>query len=107
MNAVLRQTGTDASVECFLALPKLGALLRVQNPWVFPLRITLKSLPTAAQKYFLSITQSFYAYAQYVEYSPQLRWEVCDLPEIIRAGKKIALEQGKHQLTFTDQFQNA
>lgn len=49
----------------------------------------------------------FYAYAQYVEYSPQLRWEVCDLPEIIRAGKKIALEQGKHQLTFTDQFQNA
>lgn len=49
----------------------------------------------------------FYAYAQYVEYSPQLQWQVCDLPEIIRAGKKIALEQGKHQLTFTDQFQSA
>ena len=49
----------------------------------------------------------FYAYSHYTEYSPGLRWEVCDLPEIIQMGEKIAREQGKAQLTFTDSFERA
>jgi putative methyltransferase (TIGR04325 family) len=49
----------------------------------------------------------FYAYGNYTEYSAGLRWEVCDLPEIIRVGEEIAREQGKIQLSFTDSFARA
>jgi putative methyltransferase (TIGR04325 family) len=49
----------------------------------------------------------FYAYAQYVDYSPGLQWIVCDLPEITRYGAQIAAEQGKKQLIFTDRFEES
>jgi putative methyltransferase (TIGR04325 family) len=49
----------------------------------------------------------FYAYAHYVEYSTALEWIVCELPEIIRVGERIAREQGKAQLSFTDRFERA
>jgi putative methyltransferase (TIGR04325 family) len=49
----------------------------------------------------------FYAYAQYVDYSPGLQWIVCDLPEITRYGAQIAAEQGKKQLAFTDRFEES
>jgi putative methyltransferase (TIGR04325 family) len=49
----------------------------------------------------------FYAYAQYIDYSPEMRWVVCDVPEIMEYGEKIAAEQGKTQLTFSGQFADA
>lgn len=49
----------------------------------------------------------FYAYAQYIDYSPALKWVVCDLPEIMRYGEKIAAERGTKQLTFTGRFGDA
>jgi putative methyltransferase (TIGR04325 family) len=49
----------------------------------------------------------FYAYGQYVDYSPGLQWVVCDLPEITRVGAQIAEERNKKQLTFTNRFEDA
>ncbi len=49
----------------------------------------------------------FYAYGQYVDYSPGLQWVVCDLPEITHFGAQVAAEQGKKQLTFTNQFEDS
>jgi putative methyltransferase (TIGR04325 family) len=49
----------------------------------------------------------FYAYAQYIDYSPEMRWVVCDMLEIMRYGEKIAAEQGGKQLTFTERFADA
>ncbi len=49
----------------------------------------------------------FYAYEQYVNYCPELKWVVCDLPEITRCGAQIAAEQNKKQLTFTNRFEDS
>jgi putative methyltransferase (TIGR04325 family) len=49
----------------------------------------------------------FYAYAQYIDYSPELQWVVCDMPEIMKYGMQIAVEQGKKQLTFAEGFADA
>jgi putative methyltransferase (TIGR04325 family) len=49
----------------------------------------------------------FYAYAQYIDYSPEMQWVVCDMPEIMQYGEKIAAEQGKKQLTFSGRFTDA
>lgn len=49
----------------------------------------------------------FYAYARYVDYSPDLQWIVCDLPEITRYGAQIAAMQGKKQLVFTNRFEES
>ena len=49
----------------------------------------------------------FYAYAPYIDYSPELQWVVCDVPEIMQYGKQIAAEQGKKQLTFAEGFADA
>jgi putative methyltransferase (TIGR04325 family) len=50
----------------------------------------------------------FYAYGRYVDYSPGLRWVVCDLPEITRHGTELAAEHDqKRQLTFTNRFQDS
>ena len=49
----------------------------------------------------------FYAYERYVDYSPGLRWVVCDLPEIVTVGAHIAEERNKKQLTFTTRFEDA
>ncbi len=49
----------------------------------------------------------FYAYTQYIDYSPGMRWVVCDVPEIMQYGEKIAAEQGKKQLSFAKQFADA
>lgn len=49
----------------------------------------------------------FYSYAKYLEYPAEFRWIVCDLPEIVAAGKKLAAQRGKHELSFTTDFREA
>jgi putative methyltransferase (TIGR04325 family) len=50
----------------------------------------------------------FYAYGRYVDYSPGMRWVVCDLPEIISYGTQLAAKHDqKRQLTFTSRFEDS
>ncbi len=49
----------------------------------------------------------FYAYSKYLQFPPAMRWVVCDLPEITRAGAELAQEQGQSGLTFTNRFEDA
>jgi len=49
----------------------------------------------------------FYAYAQYLSYPDELRWIVCDLPLITRAGKELALKMNARRLDFVNNFDSA
>jgi putative methyltransferase (TIGR04325 family) len=49
----------------------------------------------------------FYAYSRYLDYPAGFRWTVCDLPEIIRAGRQIAADQGAKTIEFTERFADA
>jgi len=48
----------------------------------------------------------FYAYSKYLAYPSGLKWIVCDLPEITRAGEDLAREQQKKGISFTNRFED-
>ncbi|MBD1849817.1 methyltransferase, TIGR04325 family [Cyanobacteria bacterium FACHB-502] len=43
----------------------------------------------------------YYAYSNYLNYSDSLEWTVCDLPEIVKAGKELAESRFEKKLFFT------
>lgn len=43
----------------------------------------------------------YYAYQNYIAYPPDLTWEICDVPEIVRAGKELAEKRSCSNLIFT------
>jgi putative methyltransferase (TIGR04325 family) len=50
---------------------------------------------------------SFYAYRKYLDFPPNLRWRVSDLPGIAEEGRQLAAERGERALSFTDKFSDA
>jgi putative methyltransferase (TIGR04325 family) len=44
---------------------------------------------------------SYYAYQRYLTLPEDLRWRVCEVPEIAKAGARLAAEKGEGRLTFT------
>jgi hypothetical protein len=47
----------------------------------------------------------FYTYSKYLKYPENLHWTVCDLPEITKAGRKVAEKRNINSLTFTNSFE--
>ncbi|MDX2231987.1 MAG: methyltransferase, TIGR04325 family [Leptolyngbyaceae cyanobacterium bins.349] len=54
-----------------------------------------------------NVGNRFYAYEDYLNYPPHLKWIVCELPEILKIGEKIAQQEKRSNITFTDQFDQA
>jgi len=54
-----------------------------------------------------STGQGFFVYDRYLSFAPDLEWTVCDLPEIIRAGREAAAERNESRLHFTDRREDA
>ena len=49
----------------------------------------------------------FYTYEKYLQYPPDVKWTVCDVPTIVRFGEELAQEEGRQELTFTTQLEEA
>ncbi len=49
----------------------------------------------------------FYCFAQYLDFPQELKWTVCDVPEMNAIGRQLALERHEHRLRFTDSLQDA
>ena len=49
----------------------------------------------------------FYAYKQYLNYPEVFSWTVCEIPEIVKAGQKIAAKKDSYGLYFTTEFSEA
>ncbi len=54
-----------------------------------------------------NIGLAYYAFRRYLNYPSNLRWTVCDLPEIVQAGRDLARERNVTGLAFTEDFCDA
>lgn len=80
------------------------------EPYDYPVLFWLKDLVKENVKIFDfggNVGIHFYSYEKYISYPPSLGWIVCDVPEIVKAGRKLAEEQGRAELVFTCSFEEA
>ena len=49
----------------------------------------------------------FYSYARYVEFPPELTWQVFDLPAVVASGTALARQRNASQVRFTSTWQDA
>ena len=49
----------------------------------------------------------YYAYQKYMEFPQQMRWVVCEVPEVADAGRKLALENRSEHIVFTSNFKDS
>ena len=49
----------------------------------------------------------FYAYAKYLEYPVDLKWLVCEVPEVVKAGRELAAQRNANRLQFTSDIKDA
>lgn len=49
----------------------------------------------------------YYAYRRFVRYPPDLRWLVCELPELCQVGRQLANKRGVKDLAFTEDLVEA
>lgn len=47
---------------------------------------------------------AYYAFGKYLKFGPDLRWTVCDVPQVLLAGKEYAESQKATQISFTSDF---
>ena len=50
---------------------------------------------------------AFYSFKKYLDYPDDLQWTVCDLPEIIGLGSKLAKDRNAERLKFTQAYEDA
>ena len=75
-------------------------------PAAFWLREALQDLPSVLDLGG-SVGISFYAWEHYFPYPENLHWVVCEVPSVVHAGEKIALEENEDRLHFTAQIEQA
>lgn len=54
-----------------------------------------------------NVGDHFYKYEKYITYPTGLKWNICDLPEINKAGESLAKEKNRNELFFSDVFEIA
>jgi putative methyltransferase (TIGR04325 family) len=54
-----------------------------------------------------NIGNLFYGFAKYLDFRPDLRWTVYELPEVLEIGQTLALERGENRLRFTRDLSEA
>lgn len=51
-----------------------------------------------------NVGNRFYAYRSRLDFPPGMQWLVCELPEIVKVGRKIAAREPSDGLAFTEDF---
>jgi putative methyltransferase (TIGR04325 family) len=66
-------------------------------------------LPTARKVFDFggNVGVHYFAYAPYLDYPADLKWVVCELPNVVADGERIASERHARQLSFTTSFSDA
>lgn len=102
-----RKVGYDHSD---LAKEYKTSLSKEVGSYDYPMLFWLKDLLKEACTIFDfggNIGTHFYSYKRYLNYPQNLRWIVCDLPEIIKAGEDLAKQENSTDLSFTTSFEEA
>jgi putative methyltransferase (TIGR04325 family) len=94
------------SVSQLTASAEIGAF----NSIDYPILLWLKTAFTDSSKLFDlggNVGLGYYAYKDFLSYPDNLKWLICEIPEIAKAGKKIANKKGANNLSFTTNFSEA
>lgn len=94
------------SVAQLTACSEIG----VFNSIDYPVLLWLKSAFADSSTVFDlggNVGLAYYAYRRFLDYADNLQWLVCEIPEIVKAGKKIAIERDIKNLSFTTDFAKA
>jgi putative methyltransferase (TIGR04325 family) len=84
-------------------------LARLPRPSDYPVLFHLgKQLEGPARLFDLggNVGNLFYCYQDYLSFSPDLRWIVHDVPEMLEIGRSLASERMEHRLSFTDRMED-
>jgi len=54
-----------------------------------------------------SVGTAFYSWQRYFRFPEDVRWLVCELPAVVRAGQTLVKEKKETRLEFTDRFEDA
>jgi len=76
----------------------------------YPFLFWLGNLLSCARRIFDfggNVGVHYYAYSKYLEFSEDLEWQVCELPNLVADGTRMATERGARNLTFTSRFEVA
>jgi putative methyltransferase (TIGR04325 family) len=76
----------------------------------YPAMLWLRSILGPGSRVFDfggNVGVSYYAYARYIDYPPDLRWTVCEMPGMVQAGREIAAREGRSNLSFTEDWSEA
>lgn len=95
-----------SAVSELTACRTLGNLDPVDYPLLPWLKVAL-SESTTVFDFGGNVGVSYYAFQKHLHYPDSLRWIVCELPEIVKAGQKIACETDSRGLSFTTEFSEA
>lgn len=49
---------------------------------------------------------SYYSFQKYLQYPERLRWTICDVPAVVKAGARLAVERGASHLRFATDFRD-
>jgi putative methyltransferase (TIGR04325 family) len=80
------------------------------NPTDYPVLVWLAAAFTNSSRIFDlggNVGQAYYTYQKFLQYPQSLHWIVCDLPEVIKAGDKLASTADNPGLSFTENFTDA
>jgi putative methyltransferase (TIGR04325 family) len=76
----------------------------------YPVMFWLQKLLEPNQRVFDfggNVGNRFYSYRNYLNFPGGLHWVVCELPEIVKVGRRIAEQQRCRDIAFTTQFEDA
>ena len=85
---------------------KLGKLDSIDTPLIPWLKLAFNDSSTVFDLGG-NVGVSYYAFKQHLYFPENLRWTVCEVPEIAKAGEKIAEENNSLELSFTTEFTEA
>ena len=77
------------------------------NSLDYPVVLWLKSVFTDSNNVFDlggNVGLAYYAYQRYLQYPDDLNWLVCEIPEVVKAGREIAVQKNISNLRFTSEF---
>ena len=94
--------------------PAMAAMYRDRMDRVYPADYPVlfwlsRCLPGARTLFDFGghVAIQYYSYRRYLDYPIGMRWVVCDVPEVLKAGRRIAKEQGRFDIDFTERFEEA
>lgn len=96
----------QSSVSEYTACRRLGQL----DPFDYPVMPWLRQALENHNSIFDiggNVGISYFAFQKHLTFPENLRWTVCELSELVKAGKKLARETNSFALTFTTELADA